>query len=123
MTDEVTTLRAMYECFNARDIEGVFRKLDNDVEWANGMDGGHVQGKHAVREYWTRQWSEVSPVVEPLSFESIEDGYVAVEVRQVINDLSGHPLAALGGLHTQTVSHHYRFKDGKVLRFDIGHRA
>ena len=30
--------------------------LADDVVWANGMDGGHVHGREAVREYWIRQW-------------------------------------------------------------------
>ena len=25
------------------------------------MDGGYVHGPEAVREYWTRQWTMVSP--------------------------------------------------------------
>jgi hypothetical protein len=29
------------------------------------MDGGYVHGREAVREYWTRQWTMVSPHVEP----------------------------------------------------------
>ena len=32
--------------------------LADDVAWANGMDGGHVHGREAVREYWTRQWND-----------------------------------------------------------------
>ena len=26
--------------------------LTDDVAWANGMDGGYVHGREAVREYW-----------------------------------------------------------------------
>ena len=25
-----------------------------DVKWANGLEGGFVYGRNAVREYWTR---------------------------------------------------------------------
>lgn len=30
--------------------------------WANGVEGGHVHGRTAVREYSTRQWSTIAPM-------------------------------------------------------------
>lgn len=119
MTDEVAVLGTIYERFNARDIDGVLAFLADDVAWANGMDGGHVEGKEGVREYWTRQWSQVSPHVDPISFDERGDDVIAAEVRLELFDLSGQPLAAQGGLHSQTVRHVYRFADGKIVRFDI----
>jgi ketosteroid isomerase-like protein len=112
----------MYERFNARDIDGVLVSLHEDVEWANGMDGGHVRGKADVRDYWTRQRSEVSARVEPISFNRRGDGVVEVEVRQTLYDPSGLPLASQGGLHSRVVRHVYRFDGGKVARFDIDTR-
>ena len=35
------------------------------------MDGGYVHGPEAVREYWTRQWTMVSPQVEPVGFQPV----------------------------------------------------
>jgi ketosteroid isomerase-like protein len=63
MDDDVKVLERIYDRFNARDIDGVLTALTDDVAWANGMDGGHVHGREAVREYWTRQWTMVSPHV------------------------------------------------------------
>jgi ketosteroid isomerase-like protein len=57
MDDDVKVLERIYARFNARDIDGVLALLADDVVWANGMDGGHVHGREAVREYWTRQWT------------------------------------------------------------------
>ena len=54
MDDDVKVLERIYDRFNARDIDGVLTALTDDVAWANGMDGGHVHGREAVREYWTR---------------------------------------------------------------------
>src|SRR5215470_14969634 len=61
MDGDVELLKRIYDRFNARDIDGVLAVLADDVAWANGMDGGHVHGREAVREYWTRQWTLVSP--------------------------------------------------------------
>lgn len=40
-----------------------------DVASANGMEGGHVYGHEAVRDYWTRQWKLIDPQVEPQGFQ------------------------------------------------------
>ena len=69
MDGDVELLKRIYDGFNARDIDGVLTVLTDDVAWANGMDGGYVHGREAVREYWTRQWSMVSPHVEPVGFQ------------------------------------------------------
>src|SRR3954453_23845149 len=93
MSEKQTQLiKHIYERFNARDIDGVLAVLADDVAWANGMDGGHVHGLEAVREYWTRQWTIVSPHVEPVSFTEIADRSVLVEVQQSVRDLEGKPL-------------------------------
>src|SRR5690349_10253168 len=74
-------LRRVYDRFNARDIDSALAVLADDVVWANGMDGGHVHGREAVREYWTRQWAMVSPHVEPVDFIKAADGSIVAEVR------------------------------------------
>lgn len=124
MDDDINTVKRMYERFNARDIDGVLVALADDVAWANGMDGGHVHGVEAVRAYWTRQWAAVSPHVAPVRFQRQADGAVVVEVVQTIRDLDGNPLAGQNhGLKDRTVGHVFRFRDGKVARFDIEHVA
>jgi hypothetical protein len=89
--DDVDRLGRIYDSFNARDIDGVLAVLTDDVAWANSMDGGHVHGREAVREYWTRQWAIVSPHVEPVGFHRKEDGAIVAEVRQSVRDLEGKP--------------------------------
>ena len=121
MNGDIELLRRIYDQFNARDIDGVLAVLADDVVWANGMDGGHVHGREAVRAYWTRQWSMVSPHVEPVSFRRAADGAVVAEVRQTVRDLEGKPLQGqTHGLKDKTVEHVFRLRDGKVMRFDIG---
>jgi len=120
MSDDIAVLTAIYDCFNARDIDGVLGALADDVTWANGMEGGHVHGREAVREYWTRQWAILSPSVEPVSFGRGVDGSIVVEVRQSVRDLQGRPLQAqTHGLKDKTVGHVFHLRDGKVTRFDI----
>lgn len=120
MDGDVELLRRIYACFNARDMDGVLAVLAGDVVWANGMDGGHVHGREAVREYWTRQWAMVSPHVEPVRFSHAADGAIVAEVRQSVRDLEGKPLQGqTHGLRDKTVAHVFLFRDGRIARFDI----
>jgi ketosteroid isomerase-like protein len=120
MDSNIEILKRIYDRFNKRDIDGVLAVLANDVAWANGMDGGHVHGREAVRNYWTRQWTMVSPHVEPVNFTEAADGSIVVEVKQVIRDLEGKPLPdQTHGLQDKMVGHVFRLQKGKVIRFDI----
>jgi hypothetical protein len=62
----------------------------------------------------------VSPHVEPVGFRRTADGAILAEVHQSIRDLDGHPLQGqTHGLKDKTVGHVFRFREGKVARFDI----
>jgi ketosteroid isomerase-like protein len=120
MDGDIELLKRIYDQFNARDIDGALAVLADDVVWANGMDGGHVHGREAVREYWTRQWAMVSPHVEPVNFHRTADDAVVAEVRQSVRDLEGRPLQGqTHGLRDKAVEHLFRLHNGKVTRFDI----
>ena len=113
MKDASDLLTHLYAHFNARDIEAVLALLDEDVMWANGMDGGHVHGRDGVRQYWTRQWSMIDPHVAPLSFTSAADGSTVVEVYQTVRSLTGEIL------REQDVGHIFHIRDGMIVRLDI----
>jgi len=113
MQDEVALLKRLYEQFNAREMEKVLAALDEDVLWANGMEGGHVRGRDGVRSYWTRQWSMVDPHVEPVGFREDPERGIVVDVHQTVRDLNGSVLA------DRMVGHIFRIENGLVKRFDI----
>ncbi len=120
MADHIAVLTHIYDRFNARDIDGVLAALADDVAWANGMEGGHVHGLEAVRDYWTRQWAILSPHVVPMRFTAAADRSVVVEVQQSVLDLDGKPLQDQAhGLRDKQVIHIFRLQDGKVTHFDI----
>ena len=113
MAGKEKLLRAMYAGFNARAMEAVLAAMHEDVLWANGMEGGHVQGREGVRAYWTRQWAILDPRVDPVSIVETPDGALVVEVHQVVHDKEGKLLV------DQMVGHIFRIEDGLVRRFDI----
>jgi len=112
--DESDMLRAAYSDFNARRIEAVLARMSPDVAWANGMEGGHVQGVDAVREYWQRQFAILSPHVEPMSITREADGRFDVRVHQTVRDLEGKLL-----IDTE-LRHKYTIENGFIERMDIG---
>ena len=113
MDDDVKVLERIYDRFNARDIDAVLTALTDDVAWANGMDGGHVHGREAIRAYWTRQWAMVDPHVEPVGFSKGPQDEAIVEVHQVVHDLNGNLLL------DQMVGHIFTIENGLIRRFDI----
>lgn len=113
MVENSELLQRIYEGFNRRDFPAVLAHLAEDVDWANGMDGGHVHGREAIRDYWTKQWAAIQPQVHPLQITERGDGSTAVEAHQVVRDLEGKLLL------DETVRHVFRIKAGLVTRFDI----
>lgn len=116
LMNEREILTAAYRDFNARNIEAVISQMHPEVVWANGMEGGHVHGRDAVRDYWERQFTTLKPRVEPTQITPDQHGRWVVEVHQVVNDAEGNLL-----LDT-IVYHTYQFRDGLIARMDIAHR-
>ena len=113
MSGDAEFLRRVYQCFNARDMEGGLASLHGDVMWANGQDGGYVHGREGVRSYWTRQWAMIDPHVEPRGFSTGPDGEIVVRIHQIMRDVAGSLLA------DKMVGHVFRIEDGLIRRFDI----
>jgi ketosteroid isomerase-like protein len=86
MASAEDTLRAAYMAFNARDIEAAIELMHPRVNWPNAWEGGRVVGHDAVRDYWIRQFREISSTVEPESCEHGSDHSVTVTVHQVVRD-------------------------------------
>jgi ketosteroid isomerase-like protein len=108
-------LTHLYAAFNAREMDAVLAKMHPDVEWPNGWEGGWVQGREAVRAYWTRQWQAIDPTVMPTGFALESDGRVRVDVQQIVRDLAGKIVAE------GAVQHVYRFADGLIAHMEIRH--
>jgi nuclear transport factor 2 (NTF2) superfamily protein len=106
-------LERMYAAFNARHVEAVLAAMTADVAWPNGWEGGVVQGREAVGDYWRRQWAEIDPTVTPEAFEALPDGRLAARVRQIVRDRGGVTLS------DQVVIHTYSFRDGLIATMEI----
>jgi hypothetical protein len=113
VANEVELLQKIYAAFNRREIETVLPALAPDVDWPNGMEGGRVLGRNAVLAYWTRQFGMMSPRVDPISVRTEPDGRIAMDVHQVVHDLTGNLLS------DQMVQHVYTFREGAIVYMEI----
>ena len=111
-TDTQTLIARAYSAFNRRDIDGVLALMTEDVDWPRASESGRAVGKEEVRAYWTRQWSEINPHVDPVEITDRPSG-ATVKVHQLVKDLNGTVL-----LDTE-VWHVYTFTNGLIQRMDI----
>jgi hypothetical protein len=106
-------IKKAYAGFNNRNIDAVLSIMHPDIHWPKAFEGGYVIGQDAVRDYWTRQWSEINPKVEPLLITERPDGKIEVEVYQLVKDLEGNIL------FDGTVRHVYVIAGGLLQQMDI----
>lgn len=107
-------LQNLYDAFNKREIETIISLMRPDVKWTNGLEGGFVYGRDQVREYWTNQFKDIQPELEPLKFETDENDRNIVTVHQIIKDLQGNVLA------DATVQQIFTVEDGLISLYEIG---
>ena len=111
---EVERLRTAYAAFNARDIDAALATMTPDVAWPKAFKGGFVDGPAEIRAYWTEQWSEINPHVEPVSFHPEDAGRILVVVHQVVRGLDGTLLA------DEHVGHRFTFEQGLIRKMEVG---
>ncbi|MET0355848.1 MAG: nuclear transport factor 2 family protein [Cellvibrio sp.] len=110
---EIKLLRAAYTAFNARDISAALKLMNEDVTWPKAFKGGFVKGPDEIRKYWTEQWSEINPQVEPAAFYPQNDSQILVDVHQVVRSLDGSVLA------DEHVGHLFTIKNGLIQAMEI----
>ena len=99
-----TLIERAYSAFNKGDIDGALALMTEDVSWPKASEGGKVIGKEQIRAYWTRQWGEFDPHVEPLAITEGDGGKVDVRVHQVVKSLQGDVLSDSEVLHVFTLN-------------------
>ena len=106
-------INTAYAAFNARDIDKALSVMHMKVRWPKAWEGDYVTGHEEIRQYWTRQWKEINPQVEPAAFNVRQDGSLEVEVHQVVKDLQANMV------FDGTVKHVYTFEDGLIKMMKI----
>jgi hypothetical protein len=113
MANTQTLIAQAYSAFNRREINSALALMSENVSWPKASEGGRVVGKEEIRAYWTRQWKEFDPHVEPLELIDREGGITEVKVHQLVKSLSGDVLS------DSEVWHVYTIANGLIERMDL----
>lgn len=113
MANTETLIAKAYSAFNRRDINSALALMSENVSWPKASEGGRVVGKEEIRAYWTRQWKEFDPHVEPLELIDREGGITEVKVHQLVKSLGGDVLS------DSEVWHVYTIANGLIERMDL----
>jgi len=104
MLNTQTLIAQAYSAFNHRDIDSALALMSENVSWPKASEGGRVVGKEEIRSYWTRQWKEFDPHVEPLEVIEQEGGITGVKVHQLVKSLGGDVLSDSEVWHVYTIA-------------------
>ncbi len=114
MTTQLTDLiKKAYSAFNERDIDKALSTMQPEVQWSKAWEGGYISGHNEIKKYWTRQWIEINPYVEPIGFNERQNGSLEVAVHQKVMDLQGKSMV------DGTIKHIYTFENGLIKTMDI----
>ncbi len=114
MVNTQTLIAEAYAAFNRRDVDGVLALMSEKVSWPKASEGGRVVGKEEIRAYWTRQWAEFDPYVEPIRITDRDAGRTEVKVHQLVKSLTGEVLSDTELLHVYTIV------NGLIERMELG---
>ena len=117
MKDPRIVIEQAYSAFNRRDIDGALALMTQDVSWPKASEGGMVVGKEEIRAYWTRQWGEFDPHVEPIAMTEEGGGKTRVKVHQLVKSLQGQVLSDSEVLHVFTIN------SGLISAMNLGDEA
>jgi hypothetical protein len=113
MANIQTLIAQAYSAFNQRNIDGVLALMSQNVSWPRASEGGRAVGKEEIRAYWTRQWQEFDPHVEPVEVIDRGGGKTEVRVHQIVKSLGGEVLS------DSEVRHVYTLANGRIERMDL----
>jgi ketosteroid isomerase-like protein len=117
VADTKAVIARAYHAFNKRDIDGALALMTHDVVWPKASEGGKVIGKEEIRAYWSRQWGQFDPHVEPLAMDEEGAGKIRVTVRQLIKSLQGAVLS------DSQVQHVFTVKGGLIAAMELRDEA
>ncbi len=106
-------IQKAYKAFNDRDINAALETMQPNVQWSKAWEGGYISGHDEIKAYWTRQWDEINPKVQPSGFNEKQNGRLEVLVHQNVKDLHGNLL------FDGSVKHVYTFEEDLIKTMDI----
>lgn len=106
-------IKKAYSGFNSRNIDQALSTFHPNVQWPKAFEGGYVNGQNEIRKYWTKQWTEINPIVEIIKISEKDLQKYEVTVHQLVRDLQKKVL------FDGVIKHIFTVQDDLLVRMDI----
>jgi ketosteroid isomerase-like protein len=113
MDDAQALLTRAYEAYNRRDFAAFSALLTSDVDWPDQIQGGRLIGHDALAAYWAANDKVIKVDSAPVTFTTLPDGRIAVDVNQIVRNLTGQVWS------DSCVRQIFTLRDDKIARMDI----
>jgi ketosteroid isomerase-like protein len=116
-TENIETVKTMYEAFGRGDVEAILEHVTDDVDWAADAAGdaapwwGELHGKEEA----TRFFSGIAGTVDVLAFEPKAFAATDDEVMTFVHYRA--KVRETGTEVDMNIHHYWRFRDGKVAQY------
>jgi hypothetical protein len=88
MSAATALIARYYDAIERRDLNAVLAATHTEVHFHDFLDGGEIEGLAAARDFYRRMF-ELSPDLDPISIETLQDGRVRAEFQSSVHSSSG----------------------------------
>lgn len=113
MRHERALLAKAYEAFNNRDPVALGLLLHEDVQWPDSLEGGVVQGRPAVIDYFARQFDMMQLDARQVTVREEPPARIVLDIQYAVRSREGQLWS-----DTRAVLA-YDFADGLIARMTV----
>ena len=112
-SQRVSAVRAAYDCFNAKDVDGVLDLCDPDIEIPDVLHDSVRKGREEVERYWRHEFAVVDHTVALGEIVEMGDTVVAVVRHQMYQSDGRTPLG-----DPVTAVHRFTFRGDRIVKME-----
>ena len=113
MRHERSLLAKAYEAYNARNPVALGALLHENAEWPNSLEGGILQGRAAVVDYFARQFDLMQLDARQVTVREEPPARIVLDIQYAVRSRDGQLWS-----DTRAVLA-YDFADGLILRMTV----
>ncbi|ALL13063.1 nuclear transport factor 2 family protein [Caulobacter henricii] len=113
MRQERALLAKAYDAFNARDAAALGAVLHDEAQWPDSLEGGQVQGRQAVIDYFARQFDLMQLDARLVTVREEPPARIVLEIQYAVRSREGQLWS-----DTRAVLA-YDFADGLIRRMTV----
>lgn len=113
MRHERALLAQAYKAFNARDLAGLAAVLHPNARWPDSLEGGFVEGRAAVVDYFARQFDLMQLDARQVTVREEPPARIVLDIQHAVRSREGQLWS-----DTRTVLA-YDFADGLIVEMSI----